>query len=34
MTETGYENLSASVPVEVEAIEKTMAERGASAPRR
>ena len=41
ITETGYENLSAFVPVEVEAIEKTMAERGkaergasASAPRR
>ncbi|MFN7944689.1 MAG: aminopeptidase P N-terminal domain-containing protein [Blastocatellia bacterium] len=30
MTETGYENLSAFVPVEIEAIEKLMAERGLS----
>ena len=34
MTETGYESLSVSVPVEVEAIEKVMAERGTSVPRR
>jgi Xaa-Pro aminopeptidase len=30
ITETGYENLSASIPVEIEAIEKLMAERGLS----
>ena len=34
MTDTGYENLSAFVAVEIDAIEKIMAERGASAPRR
>jgi Xaa-Pro aminopeptidase len=28
MTETGYENLSAFVPVEIDAIEKLMAETG------
>jgi Xaa-Pro aminopeptidase len=30
MTETGYENLSAFVPIEVRDIEKMMAERGLS----
>jgi len=30
MTDTGYENLSAFVPVEVDAIEKLMAEPGLS----
>jgi Xaa-Pro aminopeptidase len=30
ITETGYENLSAFVPVEIEAIEKIMAEPGLS----
>ena len=30
ITEQGYENLSAFVPVEIEAIEKLMAERGLS----
>jgi Xaa-Pro aminopeptidase len=30
ITETGYENLSAFVPVELEAIEKLMTERGLS----
>ena len=30
ITETGYENLSAFVPVEIDAIEKLMAERGLS----
>ena len=32
ITETGYENLSAFVPVEIEAIEKLMAEPGLSEP--
>jgi Xaa-Pro aminopeptidase len=30
MTDTGYENLSASVPVEADAIEKVMAQPGLS----
>ncbi len=30
MTDTGYENMSAFVPIEIDAIEKTMAERGKS----
>jgi Xaa-Pro aminopeptidase len=33
MTETGYENLSAFVPIEIPAIEKLMAEPGLSSPR-
>jgi len=28
MTETGYENLSSFVPIEIDAIEKLMAEQG------